>query len=71
MTRKVFPVVISVRGLKSQTCVQQMPFSRINLSIDINQIAFEINQWYIEHRMQMDDKLFKMLLTILGQQPEE
>ena len=38
---------------------------------DINQIAFEINQWHIEHRMQMDDNLFKMLLTILGLQPEE
>lgn len=43
----------------------------VQTMFDINQIAFEINQWYIEHRMQMDDKLFKMLLTILGQQPEE
>jgi hypothetical protein len=38
---------------------------------DINQIAFEINQWHIQNRMQMDDNLFKMLLTILGRQPEE
>ena len=43
----------------------------VQAMFDINQIAFEINQWYIEHRMQMDDKLFKMLLTILGRQPEE
>ena len=37
---------------------------------DMNQIAFEMNQWYIEHRMQMDDKVFKMLMTILGLQSE-
>ena len=38
---------------------------------DMNQIAFEINQWHIEHRMQMDDKLFKILMKVLGLQPEE
>ena len=38
---------------------------------DMNKIAFEINQWLIEHRMQMDEKVFKMLLMMLGRQPEE
>ena len=38
---------------------------------DMNQIAFEINQWLTENRMQMDDKVFKMLMMILGRQPEE
>ena len=37
---------------------------------DMNQIAFEMNQWRIEHRMQMDDKVFKMIMMILGRQPE-
>ena len=37
---------------------------------DINQIVFEMNQWHIEHRMQMDDKVFKMLMMILGLQRE-
>ena len=38
---------------------------------DMNQIAFEINQWLTENRMQMDDKVFKMLMMILGRQPQE
>ena len=37
---------------------------------DMNQIACEIYQWRIEQRMQMDDKTFKMLMMILGLQPE-
>ena len=36
----------------------------------MNKIAFEINQWLIEHRMKMDDKVYKMLMMILGRQPE-
>ena len=43
----------------------------VQTMVDINQIAFEINQWYIEHRMQMDEKFYKMLLTMLGRPVEE
>lgn len=42
----------------------------VRTMFDMNKIAFEINQWLIEHRMQMDDKVYKMLMMILGRQPE-
>ena len=38
---------------------------------DMNQIAFEVNQWCIEQKMQMDDKVFNIIMMMLGRQPEE
>ena len=42
----------------------------VQTMIDMNQIGLEMNQWRIDHRIQIDDNVFKMLMMILGLQPE-
>ena len=55
----------------AQSPLPWMDEQAVQTMSDMNQIAFEVNQWCIEQKMQMDDKVFNIIMMMLGRQPEE